>query len=72
MSLGVGVGGRGPWVFLCCVQEQLLREGPPGWGRGLPGCVSVGPPLVEEQVGGSHQGEKRTWGGVGVAAVGAC
>lgn len=42
-------------------------------GAGIPGCVSVGPPLVEEQVGGSHQGEKRTWGGVGgFAAVGAC
>ena len=50
-------------MFLCCVREQLLLEGPQAGGGGIPGCVSVGSPLVEEHVGGSHQGEKCTWGG---------
>lgn len=50
-----GGGGLGYWGGSgCCVQGRIQWESPPPQVWGKPGCVWVGSPLVEEQVGGSH------------------
>ena len=55
---GWSIGGL--WIFLCCVRGGCSGRAP--WVWGTPGYVWVGPPLVEEPVVASQEGEASAWG----------